>query len=425
MKPISEKIAELAEERTDLLDQMEVILEKEGDMTKDDKKKFDDIEKRIKEIDPNIERLKTLEQRKKEEALRNGNPIDPDGGFDGGGLSLDEQNNAEFRNKMGSIIPLLGREEKLQKSQAKLSIGHYMRMLVTGPHNDYEKRAMDSQTSSGGFTIPSITSERWIDLLRARSVVVESGAKVFKFEDTNSLTFAKVSSGPTVSWLAENEPVPTGQPAFTSVVFTPHTLRGTVVMSRELLEDGINIESSLEAQFVSSIAAEIDRVCLYGSGTGAEPEGIKNYTSKQEVNVGGAAMTDYSKLVSAVKKIEAANAGPLTSFIESPGTWEQLQNLADEVSNPLLMPPGIRDIPQRITSVIPETETSGTATGTCSTIIFGNFNHLNLGFRLNTRVELFPLPVERYQSTMLGYVRMDVKPWYEGAFGVIDGVDLA
>jgi HK97 family phage major capsid protein len=59
-----------------------------------------------------------------------------------------------------------------------LTLGRYLRSMITGASNDLERRALAAGTdSSGGFTTPDILSAELIDMLRAKSVLSAAGAR--------------------------------------------------------------------------------------------------------------------------------------------------------------------------------------------------------------------------------------------------------
>ena len=70
-------------------------------------------------------------------------------------------------------------------------------------------------------------------------------------------------------------------------------------ISRELLEDSINIGDILTGALANALALELDRVALLGSGTAPEPRGIFNTSGilSQSQGDNGAALTGFGPLV--------------------------------------------------------------------------------------------------------------------------------
>ncbi len=173
--------------------------------------------------------------------------------------------------------------------------------------------------SAGGYTIPEILSADLIDLMRAKSRVMEAGAKTFTMESADQL-FAKLTADPSPSWLHEGAEMTETAPTFGQIRFTARTLRMLVKVPRELLEDSINLNGKLPTIFAAAMAGELDRVALLGSGEGAEPLGVLNFTDINSVSMGdnGAELADYSPLIDAIYEIEVDNAETPTTAIMHP-----------------------------------------------------------------------------------------------------------
>ena len=59
-----------------------------------------------------------------------------------------------------------------------VTIGGFVRSMITGPRNDSEKRALSEGTlSAGGYTVPTPLAREFIDMLRARTVCINAGAQ--------------------------------------------------------------------------------------------------------------------------------------------------------------------------------------------------------------------------------------------------------
>jgi hypothetical protein len=139
--------------------------------------------------------------------------------------------------------------------------------MITGPRNELERRALSEGTdSAGGFTVPDILMARWIDRLRTALVIVRAGAVTVPLT-SDSVKIARLLADPTAAWRSENAAVAESDPTFEAVTFAPKSLDVFTKVSRELLEDSVNITEMLETAFVRSFAVEVDRVCLYGTGT--------------------------------------------------------------------------------------------------------------------------------------------------------------
>ena len=84
---------------------------------------------------------------------------------------------------------------------------------------------------------------------------------------SETLAIARLASDPTFAWRAENAEVTASDPTFERVMLEAKSLMGLVRVSRELLEDSVNVSSILENAFTKGMALEFDRAALYGSGS--------------------------------------------------------------------------------------------------------------------------------------------------------------
>lgn len=274
-----------------------------------------------------------------------------------------------------------------------LTAGAFLRAMVTGPKNDTERRALSEGTdSAGGFTVPDVLSSWLIDRLRAASVVSKAGARTIPLtSDQNYI--AKLVSDPVPGWRGEAEGVDESDPSFTRVSLAPKSLAVLVKVSRELLEDSLNIETALIDALTKAMALEVDRMALFGSGTGNEPQGLTKMTGINAV-AHGAALASYAPLVVARTKVLTANAPEPTAYIMHPREDGTITGLTATDGQPLQAPAKIAAIKQLATTSVPVNGGTGTNE---SSIITGYFPHLLLGIRSSLRIEVLR---ERYADTL-------------------------
>jgi HK97 family phage major capsid protein len=302
-----------------------------------------------------------------------------------------------------------------------VTTGAFLRALILGPKNDAEKRALSEGTpGAGGYTVPDVLSARLIDKLRAASVTIRAGALTVPLtSDTNYV--ARVLTDPVPAWRSEAGPVGESGPTFDRVTFTPRSLAVLVKVSRELLEDSLNIETALPNILAEAMAREVDRVALFGSGTPPEPKGVVGFSGIQTIAF-SAAITNYSPLVKARTKIRSANAPGASAFImhtEDEGAFADLRE--STTGQPLNVPPAIADVPILSTTAVPADFTASPPDDT--QIVAGWFPYLMIGMRSELRIEVLK---ERYADNMqygfLAHLRMDVAAEHEDAFVKITGI---
>lgn len=300
-----------------------------------------------------------------------------------------------------------------------LSAGRMLRAMVTGATTDAERRALaEGSDSAGGYTVPKTLSAELIDNLRAASVCVRAGAQTVPL-DSNKHSIAKVVADAVPAWRAENAALNESAPTFGQILFEPKSLAVLVKVSRELLDDSLNVGTALPAVLTAALAQELDRVALIGSGTAPEPRGITN-TSGIGTTALGAALTSYAPLLAARTGLLTANVGEPTAVIMHPRDEGTLSGLTDTTDQPLALPPRLVGLPMLTTTQIP---TDGGAGDDESKIIVGDFRKLLIGMREEIRVEILR---ERYadnhQVAFIAHMRADIAVQHAAAFHVITGV---
>jgi HK97 family phage major capsid protein len=299
-----------------------------------------------------------------------------------------------------------------------------LRACVLGPRNEVERRALaEGSDSAGGFSVPTILSAELIDRMRAASTVLRAGARTVLLEsDRNSI--AKLLTDPTASWKAENILAAESDPTFGQIVLRPRTLVSLVRVSRELLEDSVNIESTLMNSFSQALALELDRVALRGSGAAEEPQGIVNTSGIGLISLGtnGGALTNFDKIVDALETLENANSQPATAAIMAPRTRAALTRLKDTTNQVMVPPASVSAIPMLVTTQIGVVDVQGTSSN-ASRIVLGHFPELLIGVRSELRIEILR---ERYadqlQYGFLAWLRADIALAHAESFCQVIGI---
>ena len=182
--------------------------------------------------------------------------------------------------------------------------------------NGRRKRALGrGADSTGGISVPDVTLARFVDKLRAATVCIRAGAQTLPLT-SDKTTIARTITDPTCAWRAEAGPIADSDPAFDGILFTARSLAVYFKVSRELLEDSVNIEAALEASLLGALSVELDRVALEGTGTPPNREVIGT------TNVGAVAVTaalaSYDKILDGIYEILVDNAAMPTAMVMHP-----------------------------------------------------------------------------------------------------------
>ena len=414
-KDLSERVKAARKAGGDLIDQLEGASEERAEQIQE---AFDGI----KAIHDDLENERDIRMNLGSRAPRStegdprrplGDDLSVNGGADGAAVAELSSVGLRREDRIADHVRSEG------AAQFDLTPGALLRAMVLGAKTEPERRALTEGTdSAGGFTVPDILSAEWIDLMRARTAVIRAGARtVLLTSDTTHV--AKVASDPVPAWRNEGASVAESDPTFARVTFTPQSMAVQVKVSRELLEDSLNIETALPDILAAAMAVELDRVAMFGTGTAPEPEGIVNFTGVTE-DAHDAALTNYAPLVSARTTIKTNNHDGVSAYVMAPRDEGKLAGLTATDNQPLRVPPAIADIPILTTTSVPINEGVGSNE---STIIAGDFSRLLIGLR---HVVMIQILKERYQDTghygFIAFMRADVAAEHENAFVKITGI---
>lgn len=289
----------------------------------------------------------------------------------------------------GRPVAVLAPNERLSRTRASdVELGEYIRALVLGSRDERIRAALsEGSQSAGGALVPAPLATDVIDRLRARSVVITAGARTVPMS-SQTLAIARVVTDPTVSWAAEAAPLSDTGPTFDRVTLTAKTLRAWVKVSREVLEDAANLGQVVRDVFARTMATELDRAALVGSGSGAEPRGIGAATGAApiiEMGPNGAALEDYDKLVDCYRTMLDANANEPNAMVMAPRTAAEIAKLTDTTGQPLQPPAILQNVRSLYTTSMPVNQTQGTATN-ASSVIMGDWSQLMIGVRSELQV---------------------------------------
>jgi HK97 family phage major capsid protein len=324
-------------------------------------------------------------------------------------------------------LRVLGRGDRLAPASAQggsFGFGEFVASMVRGSGNpDIRASLTEGTDSAGGYTVPDHLMAQVIDAMRAKTVAIQAGALTVPL-DTEKTTIARLESDPVAGWRLELGNVAVSDPTFGAVTFQARSLACLVKVSRELLEDSANIDSALMNAFAGAMAAEVDRVAFFGTGTAPQPRGIFNTANVLSVSMGenGAALTGYAKILDALYELENANSNSPTAMVMAPRTSRVLNGLVDTTGQPLNAPEAVRVVPRLSSTIVPVDQEHGTATN-ASPIICGDFSQLLIGIRTVLRIDVLKETfAENMEYGFLAHLRADIAVAKPKAFVAVNGI---
>ena len=247
----------------------------------------------------------------------------------------------------------------------------------------------ETNMSGGAFVDDELRPQSFIDILRNRLVIRRLGARVLD-NLVGDLSIPKQTGGADTFWVAEGRPVGDTNQTTSQVPLSPKTVGARTDISRKLLlQSSIAAEQFVKNDIAASIARELDRVTVFGSGEDSQPLGIAGINGVNKISLGtNGGKLSYTKLVEMETLVSVANAdqgnlayltnakvrGFMKTALKADGIpgylWESTMADGDGSVN------GYRTA---ITNMIPHNLTKGNAANKCSAIIFGNWADVLIG----------------------------------------------
>ena len=242
-----------------------------------------------------------------------------------------------------------------------------------------------ASADGGALVATNLLSGSFIEALRARMVVRQAGALVLSGL-VGDVAIPAQNAVNSASWVAENGAVSEVNPTYRQVTMNPKTLGTFTDISRHLMHQSTPaIETIVRNDIIKTLANEVDKQAIQGTGTSNKPTGILNTSGIGSVAMGtNGDQATWAKVVETWKEVATDNAdvGSL-AFLTSPLQISRLMAIPKVSSSDSVM---IMNDQKNLmgynvfsTTNSPDNLTKGTASGTCSALTFGNFNDLIIG----------------------------------------------
>lgn len=254
-----------------------------------------------------------------------------------------------------------------------------------------QRRDLTAETGAGGiFTVPDLPM---IDLLRSRMVAAKLGC-TFLTGMQGNFAIPRQSGKSTVNWLAnESSSATPSNQTLDQVPFAPHIAVDLTNISRQFInQTSVSAEAFVLNDLAKSMGVELDRVAFFGSGSSGQPTGVGNNSTILSNSAALALGTNggslaWANIVNMETQVANLNAdqGRL-KYLTSPalrGTLKQTPKVTSSTFPIFIWEDGsgpgvgtVNSYEAHATTNVPSNLTKGTASGTCSAVIFGNWEDL-------------------------------------------------
>lgn len=332
--------------------------------------------------------------------------------------------------KSGKPVPVLERTQSMaalaEKSEAPAALGRFLRGVALGSraHDakqlEEERKALGgSSDTGGGYLMPHPISSTFIDLVRAKQVLIQAGARTVPMEN-KTLTLARLIEDPAIAWHQENASLDDTEPTFGAVTLEARTVVCLVRLSLELAQDAANIESILADAMVKAMAGAIDSAGINGQGAN---HGVITLPNRNTVTSIGAP-TSWDFLVDGMYELMLDNVdqASIGALVAHPAVWKKMRKLKTGITSdntPLSAPDEVAKLPKLWTTAAPLS--GGAATG-----IIGDWRDLLMGVRkdINVMVLQQAFMGTNLQVGVLAYARVDFAAARQQSFCTLEGITV-
>lgn len=225
--------------------------------------------------------------------------------------------------------------------------------------------------ASGGFLVPEEYSRDFVALLRHQSVVRPFARSITMAR--GNMVIPVQTGGVAANWLSENEDDLAQDATYGQRRMVAHKLRALTVASNELLRSSDpSADALIRDDLVGAVAEAENSAFLRGTGTGAQPKGIRYWAPASQVvtSTGSTVAQIEADLVSMVARMVAAMKGRQSAprWYMPSRSFYKLFNIRDASGVALIFPeirstvPSLVGIPVTVSDQIPVTLTPGTNT---------------------------------------------------------------
>jgi len=249
------------------------------------------------------------------------------------------------------------------------------------------KALSEGVDSAGGYFVPEEFKATVLDIAKDVGYLRKYGTALTMSSDT--LNIPKLTSKPNVSWIAEGQQIPSGQPTIGQVQLVAKKAGLIVPITRELFMDSkVDLQSLLAKIIAESLAEAEDNQGFAGDGTvftGVLNDENVNVVSMPSTKTGFSDITadDLINLISAVPSTVSKKG----AFVMHRSVLAQIKTLKDGNGSYLFNPidKTIWGYPVLTSDVMPAMTASAADT---KFIIFGDLSYLYLGDREQMSVAL-------------------------------------
>lgn len=334
----------LVQERAELTETVEGILERAADETRDltetEDKNLAELKARAEELDERITELRSVQLANLEAAKLRAEVAATD--------DKSETRGAAGVVKVGDE-PLTYSENRsdrsffsdLYNSQAYGDIDATERLRQH--RNEMAVMHRDGTSASySGLVVPQYLTQLAAELARAGRPVADQCTALPLPADGLTINISRVTTGSSAAvQAAENDAVSETDIDDTLLTANVRTIAAGQQVSRQAIERGTGVDALIAADMMGAVATTLDNQILNGSGTSGQLLGLANIAGINTVTYTDASPTGselYSKLIDAAQQVNSGRYAAADLIIMHPRRLAFLQAAVDGSNRPLVVP---------------------------------------------------------------------------------------
>jgi len=282
--------------------------------------------------------------------------------------------------------------EAIAKRTGKDTAGFFMPLNIRAASGTaYAVGTAGSGTTGGTLVATNLLASEFIEVLRNKARVVQLGARMLTGLVGN-VDIPRQTAATSTYWVTEGADITEAEAAFDKISLSPKTVGARSQMTRNMMMQSTpDIEMVVRNDLAAQLALAIDLAAIAGSGSAGQPTGILNTAGIGSVVGGtnGAAITidhliDLETSVTASNAPEdnlayLTNAKLIGALKKLKSTTGQYLWTGSDMGQRSGTPGEINGYTVARSNQVSSTGTKGTASGVCSTVLFGNWNELIIG----------------------------------------------
>lgn len=233
-------------------------------------------------------------------------------------------------------------------------------------------------SEAGNLVATQLRPDLFADVLRNRLALGRLGVTML-FGLTSNVDMPRKLSGSSLGYVTEVAASAETQPSTGKVTLSPKRIGGYIEFSKQaVIQSSLAIEPMLRQDILSEYQVNFENAAINGSGSGANPRGIRN-TSGIGAVVGGTngLALSWDHLVDLESACANVNAEPDTSsgYLINTKTRGKTKKTLKAAGLPFIWDNGAQPLNgyrAEVTNNVPSNLTKGSSSGICSSVIFGS-----------------------------------------------------